>query len=810
MFTWAARHVPAAIKSGLDYVLISYDDDACHGLQPDWQRVFNRLGDMFPNAKLGFGAVGTTVTAQKEAFINRYYRLQINHPRFVGGYFWRYFNQDMVPWTAPLWRVLDDAMMASVTAPRPTLAITAPADGDILAGTTVPVLYMIEGDVSEVDHVYLQLDGEPGVREPDLDGSYDFAEVPAGEHVLQGYLVRADDSTIMGTDITVEFATEVGAPAPGDLYTRLTPSWVPGTRLPWFFSQHQHGTLGTQEPLPDLYEICTIRVSESADGRFWSEIFADELPAADDVVCIPEAVGVTFDLTHNPPFRAVAIKGMLQFAPTVSTQMTVGTIQVYKTGTLEMIPESASITTEVIFTGRIDTKEDPGQLTIGLVADGGMVTIMGAPAPATRWTRTVNAPAGARQITVEDATGWQAGDEVHLADTQTGVRLRYDFFFKRYEPQHEVHTISAIAGNQVTLADPLQFHHDGYIANVRRNIVLRSDLSGGGPAGHIFLAGHCLPKVAHTAIYEMGRSTVMPRHDTTYDEDGQVLRVGSNQRGRYALHAHHVHEPVTFQGNAIVMPVSRFGIVAHDSLVHILDNTVIGAQGSGIFGEDGVEYGDVKRNLVIGTGNGLTSMGQRGIYRVSDDSRFAQTDPTGEPYRGQDLGFGTHGFWFRGPLMRVEDNIAAGAFNSSAYTYFTHPAFVAGLVPDIPGMPDELRGQRIKIDDIYIGLYGSFKRNHLEGIFGEGGIRLNYSSPISPATNQLHDVTMKLHAENGIGLRTTHGRNHTLFDPVWLGGGGDTAIKRNNGDKSHVYVKGNWRFENFADLCHPDPFCTFD
>lgn len=600
----------------------------------------------------------------------------------------------------------------------------------------------------------------------------------------------------------------VAPQAPGNMYSRLTPSWNPGTRMPWFFSEHQHSTLGTREPFPDLYEICTIRIAEGADGKFWSEIFAGELPARNDVVCIPEGVGVIFDLAQNPRFRAVALKGKLHFIPTVSSQMTVGTIEVYQSGTLEMIPASTAVTMEMVFAGTIDTEEDPGQLTIGIIADGGAVRLIGSDAPASRWTRTVNALAGSRQITVEDTTGWQAGDEVHLADTQTGARLRYDFFSTYYEPQHEVGTIMTTEGDRVTLVDPLQFAHDGYIANVRRNVVLRSDLSAGGLAGHILFTAHGFANVSNVAIRDMGRTTVLPRDDTAYDEEGNVLHVGKNQRARYALHAHHVHEPVIFSGNAIVMPISRFGIVAHDSFVNIWRNTVIGAQGSGIFGEDGVEYGDVKRNLVIGTGNGLASIGERGIYRVNDDSRFAQTDPSGEPYKGQDLGFGNHGFWFRGPLMVVEDNIAAGAFNASAYTYFTHPSFVSGLVPNIPGIPDEIRGQRISIDRTYIGKYGSFKRNHLEGIFGEGGISLNYSSPIIPATNQLRGVTMKLHADNGVGFRTTHGREQSLLDPVWIGGG--TAIKRNNGNNSHVYVTGDWRFLKFKELCNPDYFCTFE
>ena len=110
MFTWAQANVPARMKTGLDYVLVSYYEDDCNGLQPDWQSVFQRLGAMFPNSKLGFGEVGTQNTARKTEFINRYYGTQVNVPNFIGGWFWWYYKDDMVPASKPLWGVLNNAI----------------------------------------------------------------------------------------------------------------------------------------------------------------------------------------------------------------------------------------------------------------------------------------------------------------------------------------------------------------------------------------------------------------------------------------------------------------------------------------------------------------------------------------------------------------------------------------------------------------------------------------------------------------------------------------------------------------------------
>ena len=93
----------------LDYVFVSYYEDDCNDLQPDWPVVFKRLAEKFPKSKIGFGEVGTLNKANKAEFINRYYKLKITEPNYVGGYFWWYYKQDMVPMTKSLWTVFNDA-----------------------------------------------------------------------------------------------------------------------------------------------------------------------------------------------------------------------------------------------------------------------------------------------------------------------------------------------------------------------------------------------------------------------------------------------------------------------------------------------------------------------------------------------------------------------------------------------------------------------------------------------------------------------------------------------------------------------------
>lgn len=108
MFRWAEENVPARMRSGLDYVLVSYYEDDCNNAQPQWQPVFDRLGALFPNAKIGFGEVGTKYAERKVEYMQRYYSLAIDHPRFIGGYFWWYGKQDLIPYTNRLWSVFNE------------------------------------------------------------------------------------------------------------------------------------------------------------------------------------------------------------------------------------------------------------------------------------------------------------------------------------------------------------------------------------------------------------------------------------------------------------------------------------------------------------------------------------------------------------------------------------------------------------------------------------------------------------------------------------------------------------------------------
>jgi len=115
MFAWTERNVPAEMKAGLDYVFVSWYPDDCRGVTPDWPAVFARLRTVFPTAKLGFGEIGRDRKAPRAAkarMVRDFYGMGQLGARFVGGWFWWYFAEDMVPKTKPLWRTLRDTVAA--------------------------------------------------------------------------------------------------------------------------------------------------------------------------------------------------------------------------------------------------------------------------------------------------------------------------------------------------------------------------------------------------------------------------------------------------------------------------------------------------------------------------------------------------------------------------------------------------------------------------------------------------------------------------------------------------------------------------
>lgn len=120
MLTWVGANLPARMRTGLDYVLVSYYDGDCSAPRTDWAAAFAELRAVFPTAGLGFGEIGHVDVHGNDlagadlpgatALLHRYYGMTPPVDGYVGGYFWWYFAEDMVPMTRPLHAELAAAM----------------------------------------------------------------------------------------------------------------------------------------------------------------------------------------------------------------------------------------------------------------------------------------------------------------------------------------------------------------------------------------------------------------------------------------------------------------------------------------------------------------------------------------------------------------------------------------------------------------------------------------------------------------------------------------------------------------------------
>ncbi|UTC65897.1 MULTISPECIES: hypothetical protein [unclassified Treponema] len=101
MLDWLKTYLPSRIKENVDYLLVSYYEDDNEGFQPDWEKVFADLEEVFPNSKLGIGECGSTDKNADEkaklSMIRRYYGMPGYTKNFIGGFFWWYWVQDCVP-----------------------------------------------------------------------------------------------------------------------------------------------------------------------------------------------------------------------------------------------------------------------------------------------------------------------------------------------------------------------------------------------------------------------------------------------------------------------------------------------------------------------------------------------------------------------------------------------------------------------------------------------------------------------------------------------------------------------------------------
>ncbi len=383
-----------------------------------------------------------------------------------------------------------------------------------------------------------------------------------------------------------------------------------------------------------------------SDASTWP---SGRVPGAGDAVEITRAMEVVLDV-DAPGLRSLTIQGKLSFSD--ERDISLESEWIYVPGGSLTIGtadnphrHNASITL---------TDNVPGE-DINTMGDRGIILMRGTlDLHGNRnhsWTRlTATAAAGATSVEVLDAGDWRVGDEIVLASTDFNPR------------QAERRTITAVNGNTLRFAQPLEYMHFGEItygvdergevAMLTRNIRIQAS----GDAAQSYFGGH---------IMAMAGSKM-------YVDSVELARMGQHLTlARYPLHFHVLGEGAgQYIRNASIHDTFNRCVTVHGTNnLRVENNVTYNTVGHCFFMEDGIETGnEFIRNLAIQTKchptldcvpTNLAANGER-------DPSF----PNGPAYREMSFHGGNtllpsdntvSSFWITNPDNSYIDNVAAGS-----------------------------------------------------------------------------------------------------------------------------------------------------
>jgi len=290
-----------------------------------------------------------------------------------------------------------------------------------------------------------------------------------------------------------------------------------------------------------------------------------KVPRAGDTVTIEKGKAVLLDVSP-PSLGGLRIEGKLSFSDKADIELTTESIIVH--GELEIGTEAKSHTRKATINL---TDNVPGN-DRGIMIAGGTLNLHGD--RTNSWTKLAGtAKAGSARIEVLNASGWRKGGVIVLAST--------DFD----STQAEKRTIAAIAGNVITLDQPLKYMHFGKITFgvdergevglLTRNILIQAS----DDAERSYFGGHIMA-MAGSKMYVSGV---------------ELNRMGQNMHlARYPIHWHLVGEGKGqyIENSAIHDTYSRCVTVHGTNNVRVENNVTYNTVGHCFFVEDGVETGN--------------------------------------------------------------------------------------------------------------------------------------------------------------------------------------------------------------------------
>ena len=314
--------------------------------------------------------------------------------------------------------------------------------------------------------------------------------------------------------------------------------------------------------------------SSGATKALWSDpaTWPDhKVPVAGDKVTIESGKQVVLDVSP-PALHGLTVDGKLSFSN--DTDLALTTEWIVLRGELEIGTETQPHTRKatITLTDTVPGEELDGMGDRGIMIEGGTLNLHGN--RTNSWTKLAGtAKAGSTRINVLNASGWRQGDVIVLASTD------YD------STQAEKRIIAAVAGNAITLDQPLKYMHFGRITDgvdergevgmLTRNIVIQASED----AERSYFGGHIMAMVG-SHMYVSGV---------------ELNRMGQNMHlARYPIHWHIVGEGQGqyIENSAIHDTYSRCVTIHGTNNVRVQNNVTYNTVGHCFFLEDAVETGN--------------------------------------------------------------------------------------------------------------------------------------------------------------------------------------------------------------------------
>ncbi|HEV7403901.1 MAG TPA: G8 domain-containing protein [Chthoniobacteraceae bacterium] len=360
---------------------------------------------------------------------------------------------------------------------------------------------------------------------------------------------------------------------------------------------------------PVKFDARTTASGRWSDAKTWA---GGRVPQAGDRVQIRIGHSVIYDVESADALRMVHVAGTMRFARDRNTRLDVGLLKVSEDeettedgfnchdapaasvdapavlsrATLEMgtaaepIPAGVTALVRLVYFPGTDPEALPA-----IINCGGRWEIHGAPLSRT-WLK-LGAPAevGATQVTLTEApTGWRKGDHVIVTASKEVYSGRT---YRNKGGQTEERTIVEIAGDQLTLNEPLDYVHYGAgeyrseVANLSRNVIVES-ADPAGVRGHTMYHRDSTGGISYAEFRHLGKENVL---------------------GKYALHFHLVRDTMRGSGviGASIWDSHNRWLTVHGT-DYLLVRDCVGFQsvGHGFYLEDGTEqYNVFDRNLAV-------------------------------------------------------------------------------------------------------------------------------------------------------------------------------------------------------------------